>query len=134
MVKINFDVKKHKLENGLEVITIKKDTQISSINIGVKVGALNENLSEKGISHYIEHMLFKGTENRTFQKLNDDLEALGGEYNAYTDFSQTVYSISCLEEELKSAIEILSDMLICSKFPEEEVERKRSNISRDKIK
>ena len=53
MVKINFDVKKHKLENGLEVITIKKDTQISSINIGVKVGALNENLSEKGISHYI---------------------------------------------------------------------------------
>ena len=128
MVKINFDVKKHKLENGLEVITIKKDTQISSINIGVKVGALNETLSEKGISHYIEHMLFKGTEKRTFQKLNDDLEALGGEYNAYTDFSQTVYSISCLEEELKSAIEILSDMLICSKFPEEEVEKERGVI------
>lgn len=128
MVKINFDVKKHKLENGLEVITIKKDTQISSINIGVKVGALNESLNEKGISHYIEHMLFKGTENRTFQKLNDDLEALGGEYNAYTDFSQTVYSISCLEDELKSAIEILSDMLISSKFPEEEIEKERGVI------
>lgn len=128
MLKINFDVKKHKLENGLEVITIKKDTQISSINIGVKVGALNESLNEKGISHYIEHMLFKGTENRTFQKLNDDLEALGGEYNAYTDFSQTVYSISCLEDELKSAIEILSDMLICSKFPEEEIEKERGVI------
>ena len=128
MVKINFDVKKHKLENGLEVITIKKDTQISSINIGVKVGALNESLNEKGISHYIEHMLFKGTENRSFQKLNDDLEALGGEYNAYTDFSQTVYSISCLEEELKSAIEILSDMLICPKFPEEEIEKERGVI------
>ena len=128
MVKINFDVKKHKLENGLEVITIKKDTQISSINIGVKVGALNESLNEKGISHYIEHMLFKGTEKRTFQKLNDDLEALGGEYNAYTDFSQTVYSISCLEDELKSAIEILSDMLICSKFPEEEIEKERGVI------
>ncbi|WP_297713701.1 pitrilysin family protein [Clostridium sp.] len=128
MVKINFDVKKHKLENGLEVITIKKDTQISSINIGVKVGALNESLNEKGISHYIEHMLFKGTENRTFQKLNDDLEALGGEYNAYTDFSQTVYSISCLEEELKNAIEILSDMLICPKFPEEEIEKERGVI------
>ena len=128
MVKINFDVKKHKLENGLEVITIKKDTQISSINIGVKVGALNETLSEKGISHYIEHMLFKGTENRIFQKLNDDLEALGGEYNAYTDFSQTVYSISCLEEELKRAIEILSDMLIYSKFPEEEIEKERGVI------
>lgn len=128
MVKINFDVKKHKLDNGLEVITINKDTQISSINIGVKVGALNETLSEKGISHYIEHMLFKGTENRTFQKLNDDLEALGGEYNAYTDYSQTVYSISCLEDELKNAIELLSDMLISSKFPKEEVEKERGVI------
>ena len=128
MVKINFDVKKHKLDNGLEVITINKDTQISSITIGVKVGALNETLSEKGISHYIEHMLFKGTENRTFQKLNDDLEALGGEYNAYTDYSQTVYSISCLEDELKNAIELLSDMLISSKFPKEEVEKERGVI------
>ena len=128
MVKINFDVKKHKLDNGLEVITINKDIQISSINIGVKVGALNETLSEKGISHYIEHMLFKGTENRTFQKLNDDLEALGGEYNAYTDYSQTVYSISCLEDELKNAIELLSDMLISSKFPKEEVEKERGVI------
>ena len=128
MVKINFDVKKHKLDNGLEVITINKDTQISSINIGVKVGALNETLSEKGISHYIEHMLFKGTENRTFQKLNDDLEALGGEYNAYTDYSQTVYSISCLEDELKNAIELLSDMLISCKFPKEEVEKERGVI------
>ena len=128
MVKINFDVKKHKLDNGLEVITINKDTQISSINIGIKVGALNETLSEKGISHYIEHMLFKGTESRTFQKLNDDLEALGGEYNAYTDYSQTVYSISCLEDELKNAIELLSDMLISSKFPKEEVEKERGVI------
>ena len=122
MIKLNFDVKKHKLKNGLEIITIKKDTQISSINIGIKVGALNEELSEKGISHYIEHMIFKGTNNRTFQKLNDDLESLGGEYNAYTDYSQTVYSISCLEEELKSAIELLSDMLINSIFPKEEVD------------
>ena len=128
MVKINFDVKKHKLKNGLEIITIKKDTQISSINIGIKVGALNESISEKGISHYIEHMLFKGTKNRTFQKLNDDLEALGGEYNAYTDFSQTVYSISCLEEELKNGIEILSDMLVNSTFPSEEIEKERGVI------
>ena len=98
MVKLNFDVKKHILPNGLEVLTIKKDTQISSINVGIKVGALNESLNEKGISHFIEHMLFKGTINRNFEALNDDLESLGGEYNAYTDYSQTVYSISCLEE------------------------------------
>ena len=128
MVKINFDVKKHKLDNGLEVITINKDTQISSINIGIKVGALNETLEEKGISHFIEHMIFKGTENRTFQRLNDELESLGGEYNAYTDYSQTVYSISCLEEEFINGIELLSDMLINSKLPEEEVDKERGVI------
>ena len=128
MVKLNFDVKTHILKNGLEVITIKKNTQISSINIGIKVGALNESLEEKGISHYIEHMIFKGTKNRTFQKLNDELEALGGEYNVFTDYSQTVYSISCLEEELKNAIELLSDMLINSEFPEEEIDKERGVI------
>ena len=87
MIKLNFDVKEHILPNGLEILTIKKDTQISSINIGIKVGALYENISQKGISHFIEHMVFKGTEKRNFQTLNDELEALGGEYNAYTDFT-----------------------------------------------
>lgn len=128
MIKLNFDVKKHLLPNGLEALTIKKDTQISSINIGIKVGALYEKLSEKGISHFIEHMLFKGTNKRTFQVLNDELEALGGEYNAYTDFSSTVYSISCLEEELTNGIEILSDMVTSSILLQEEIEKERGVI------
>lgn len=128
MVKLNFDVKKHLLSNGLEVLTIKKDTQISSINIGVRVGALYEKTKEKGISHFIEHMIFKGTENRTFHKLNDELEALGGEYNAYTDYSSTVYTISCLEEELSNAIELLGDMVTKSIFLEEEIEKERGVI------
>ena len=128
MIKLNFDVKKHLLPNGLEILTIKKDTQISSINIGIKVGALYEKVSEKGISHFIEHMLFKGTQKRTFQVLNDELEALGGEYNAYTDFTSTVYSISCLEEELINGIEILSDMVTSSIFLQEEIEKERGVI------
>lgn len=61
MFKLNFDVERHFLDNGLEVITIKKDTKISAINVGIKVGSLYENMNEKGISHFIEHMLFKGT-------------------------------------------------------------------------
>ena len=56
MLKLNFDVKKHYLDNGLEILTIKKDTQIASINLGVKVGSIYESLEEKGISHFIEHM------------------------------------------------------------------------------
>ena len=128
MIKLNFDVKKHKLENGLEVLTIKKDTQISSINVGIKVGSLNESKDEKGISHFIEHMMFKGTTKRGFEKLNDDLESLGGEYNAYTDYSITVYSISCLEEELGNEIELLGDMVTNSVFLKEEIEKERGVI------
>ena len=128
MIKLNFDVKKHLLPNGLEILTIKKDTQISSLNIGIKVGALYEKVSEKGISHFIEHMIFKGTNKRSFQLLNDELEALGGEYNAYTDFTSTVYSISCLEEELKNGIEILADMVTSSIFLQEEIEKERGVI------
>lgn len=128
MFKLNFDVKKHFLDNGLEVVTIKKDTKITSINVGVKVGSLYENIDEKGISHFIEHMLFKGTKSRTYEKLNDELEFLGGEYNAYTDYTSTVYTISCLEEELINAIDIIGDMIINPAFDSEELEKERGVI------
>lgn len=128
MLKLNFDVKKHYLDNGLEILTIKKDTQIASINLGVKVGAIYESLEEKGISHFIEHMLFKGTNKRNNEELNNELESLGGEYNAYTDYNSTVYTISCLSEELENACILLGDMITSSNFPEEEIERERGVI------
>lgn len=128
MLKLNFDVKRHFLDNGLEVITIKKDTKITSINVGIKVGSLYEEINEKGISHFIEHMLFKGTKTRTYEKLNDELEFLGGEYNAYTDYTSTVYTISCLEEEIKNAINILGDMIINPSFNSDELEKERGVI------
>ena len=128
MLKLNFDVKKHYLDNGLEILTIKKDTQIASINLGVKVGAIYESLEEKGISHFIEHMLFKGTNKRNNEELNDELQSLGGEYNAYTDYNSTVYTISCLSEELENACILLGDMITSSNFPEEEIERERGVI------
>lgn len=128
MIKLNFDVKRHTLVNGLEVITINKDTQIASINIGVKVGALYENIEEKGISHFIEHTLFKGTTSRSDEELNEELEALGGEYNAYTDYDATVYTISCLMEEFKNAAELLGDMITNPAFDKDEIEKERGVI------
>lgn len=73
-------------------------------------------------------MLFKGTKNRSYETLNDELEFLGGEYNAYTDYTSTVYTISCLDEELKNAIDILGDMIINPKFDKEELEKERGVI------
>ncbi|MBU5485418.1 insulinase family protein [Clostridium sp. MSJ-11] len=123
-----FDSNKYRLSNGVELISIKKETQIFSIHAGVKVGSLFETKSEKGISHFVEHMLFKGTINRTNEKLNNDLEALGGEYNAYTDHNCTVYSVTALKEEFNNSIEILSDMIKQSIFPEVELEKERGVI------
>ena len=128
MLKLNFDVKRHFLDNGLEVVTVKKDTQIASVNVGINVGSLYENMDEKGIAHFIEHMLFKGTKKRNYEEINDELELLGGEYNAYTDYTATVYTISCLTEEIKNGVEILGDMIINSAFREEEIEKERGVI------
>lgn len=128
MINKIFDAKDTILENGLRVITIKKDTKITSVHCGVKCGPLYEKESEKGISHFIEHMLFKGTSKRNNEQLNDELEQLGGEYNAYTDYTCTVYGITALEDELENIIELLSDMIINSTFPLEEVEKERGVI------
>jgi len=128
MIKLNFDVKRHILANWLEVITINKDTQIAAINIGIKVGALYESLEQKGISHFIEHTLFKGTTTRSDEELNEELEALGGEYNAYTDYDATVYTINCLMEEFENAVELLGDMVINPKFDKGEIEKERGVI------
>jgi len=123
-----FDAKQKVLPNGIKLITIKKDTQIAAIHTGIKIGSIYESANEKGISHFIEHMLFKGSKVRTNEQLNIELEALGGEYNAYTDNTSTVYSITTLSEELEKSIELLSDMLINASFPNEEIEKERDVI------
>lgn len=72
--------------------------------------------------------MFKGTINRTGEELNDELEALGGEYNAYTDYDVTVYTISCLMEEFKKATELLADMIVNPTFDKNEIEKERGVI------
>ena len=128
MSKEIFNTKQTELSNGIKLITIKKDSQISAIHFGVNIGSLYEEKNEKGIAHFIEHMLFKGTKSRTNEKLNSDLENLGGEYNAYTDFNCTVYSATILNEELENGVELFGDMLLNSTFPKDEIEKERGVI------
>ncbi|EOD00740.1 M16 family metallopeptidase [Caldisalinibacter kiritimatiensis] len=123
-----FDAKEYILDNGIQLVTIKKETKLASIHIGLKVGSLYEDMDEKGISHFIEHMLFKGTEKRDNAQVNQDLEERAGSYNAYTDYTSTVYSITSLSDELESSIEVLYDIIINSTFPEEEVEKEKGVI------
>ncbi|WP_346915607.1 pitrilysin family protein [Clostridium sp.] len=128
MKKFLFDTIETYLENELRLITIKKETQIASLNIGVKVGAVCEGKQERGISHFIEHMLFKGTVNRDNEKLNSDLENLGGEYNAYTDYMSTVFNTTTLNEELDESLELISELLQHPTFLEEHIEKERGVI------
>jgi predicted Zn-dependent peptidase len=128
MKKFLFDTIETYLENGLRLITIKKETQIASLNIGVKVGAVCEGKQERGISHFIEHMLFKGTVHRDNEKLNSDLENLGGEYNAYTDYMSTVFNTTTLNEELNESLELIGDLLQHPTFLEEHIEKERGVI------
>ena len=136
MKRWTFDENTIILPNGLKVITIKKDTRLASINIGVNIGSLYEDEKELGMSHFVEHMLFKGTKNRSNEQLNRELEFLGGDYSAYTDYISTVYSITCLDEEFEKGIELLSDMVLNSSFDEKEMKKEKgvvlSEIKSDK--
>ncbi|MBE6044529.1 MAG: insulinase family protein [Clostridium thermopalmarium] len=123
-----FDLKTYILDNGLKLVTIKKDTQLAAIHVGVKIGSIYEKKEEKGIAHFVEHMMFKGTKNRDNEELNEELEQRAGEYNAYTDYDCTVYSITALNDEVEESLKLLSDMLINSTFPEEEIEKERGVI------
>lgn len=128
MSKEIFNTKQTELSNGIKLITIKKDSQIAAVHVGINIGSLFEEKKEKGIAHFIEHMLFKGTTSRNNEKLNSDLENLGGEYNAYTDFNCTVYSATILGEELENGVTLLGDMLLNSTFPIDEIEKERGVI------
>lgn len=128
MNKLMFNSCNHSMNNGLKVVTIKKETKLASIHVGLKVGAMFEDKHEKGVSHLIEHMLFKGTKSRSNERLNEELEFLGGDYNAYTDYTCTVYGVTALEEELEKSVELLSDMLINSTFTKEELEKEKNVI------
>lgn len=123
-----FDALEVTLKNGLRLVTIKRDTSIASVQAGVKVGSLYENDKEKGVSHFIEHMLFKGTKLFNNEELNSLLEERGGEYNAYTDYNCTVLSMTALMEEIEECIKLMAQMLISPTFSEEELEKERGVI------
>lgn len=120
----------NKLKNGLNyVLAPLKETEAVTILILIKTGSRYETAGNNGISHFIEHLLFKGTKKRpTSFHLTKELDALGAEYNAFTDKDHTGYYIKVVKEHLASAVEILSDMLYNPLFEQKEIERERGVI------
>ncbi|SDY90439.1 M16 family metallopeptidase [Tindallia californiensis] len=122
-------IEQYKLGNGLRIVTEKMD-HVKSVTIGVwvKSGVVNENRDQNGIAHFVEHMLFKGTHNRSARQIAEEIDRVGGQINAYTSREYTCYYIKILDEHVLLAIDILMDMLFFSVFDESEIEKEKMVI------
>ncbi|MDR2749990.1 MAG: insulinase family protein, partial [Clostridiales bacterium] len=117
------------LDNGLRVALEEMDFVRSiSLGIWVKNGSRNENPASSGISHFIEHMLFKGTDSRTAKQIADDMDRIGGHINAFTSKEYTCYYTRLLDTHFDFAIDVLSDMFFRSKFDDKEIVKERNVI------
>lgn len=118
-----------KLSNGIPVLMDNIDS-INTISLGifVKTGSRDEYPEESGVSHYIEHMMFKGTTNRTAKDISEEVDNEGGMINAYTSRDTTCYYIQMLSNKIEKGVEILSDMFANSTFTEENLEKERNVI------
>lgn len=118
--------KKTVLPNGVRIITEEID-YVRSVSVGLWVGAGSRDEREgyEGISHFIEHMLFKGTKNRTARELAESLESVGGQLNAFTTKEYTCFYAKVLDEDMDLANDVLSDMFFNSLFDEKEIEKEK---------
>ena len=127
-------VRRQVLPNGVRIVTEKIDyVQSASIGIWVGVGARDETDDIRGISHVIEHMLFKGTPTRTAPQISDEIDRVGGYLNAFTDKENTCYYAKVLQEHVTVAIDVLSDIFLNSLLDSEEL-AKEKNVILEEIK
>ena len=117
------------LSNGLRVVA-EYIPHFPSVSVGLWIGAgsMYETQEESGLSHFVEHMLFKSTENRTTREIAVEMDALGGQVNAFTSKECTCYYAKVIAEHLERTMNLLSDLLLHAKMDEEEFEKERGVI------
>jgi predicted Zn-dependent peptidase len=116
------------LKNGMTVILEKRDLPVVSVAFAVRNGGVNEKESEKGISHFIEHMLYKGTPTRDAKKIAEDIEKRGGDLNGFTSEEITAYWCKMPSRHLSVALDVLGDMVRNPLFDKVELEKERKVI------
>ncbi|MBI3606313.1 MAG: insulinase family protein [Nitrospirae bacterium] len=121
--------KKILLDNGIRVV-VEKVPSVKSVSIGiwVNVGSRDEEGSEHGLSHFLEHMFFKGTKKKSAKALAQEMDSLGGEMNAFTSRETTTFYTKVLDEHLPKAIDILSDVFHHSTFAPDEIKKEKKVI------
>ena len=118
-----------RLPSGLTVVTERME-RVETVSLGAYVasGSRHETAAENGVSHFLEHMAFKGTERRSAAAIAEEIEAVGGHLNAYTAREQTAYYAKVLKEDIGLAADIIGDILTHSTFEPAELERERGVI------
>ena len=126
---MDIEVNKTILENGIRILT-KEMPCLHSVSMGVwvNVGARDESPAENGLSHFIEHMIFKGTKKRTAFHIAKEFDAIGGQTNAFTAMEGTCYHAKVMDTHLETMVDILTDIFLNSVFDAEEVEKERMVI------
>ena len=126
---LNTSIQKTTLENGLQIVTENVESVKSvSAGIWVKTGSRNESENLAGITHYLEHMLFKGTKKRSAYDIAQSMESVGGYLNAFTSTEYTCYYARCLDTKINNALDVLTDMVRNSQFPEKEMEKEKKVV------
>jgi len=122
-----------RFENGLEVLVLRDDfAPVVSVQGWVRVGSMHEEeFLGGGISHLIEHLVFKGTTHFGGQEIAKAVQSIGGQLNAYTSFDRTVYHVDGPVEGWDTAMRVVSDLIFFPKFPEDEFEREKEVIRRE---
>lgn len=120
------------LSNGISIFVDPVDTiDMVSVVVGVNVGSRFESKEEEGLAHFVEHMMFDGTTNRTAEEIFKQINSVGGQINAYTSKSMTMYYAKVRSEHFELALDVLSDMIKNSTFPEEEIEKEKGVITEE---
>ncbi len=123
------DIQKTEMRNGLVVASeVMRHLRSVSLGVWLKSGSRFEESHSAGISHFIEHLLFKGTKTRSVAKIAEVIDSVGGQLNAFTEKEFVGFYAKVLDEHLPLAFELLSDMIINPAFPASEIERERNVI------
>lgn len=120
------------LDNGLTVIYQERDTNSVAVEVMVKVGSNDEKADERGISHFIEHMVFEGTKKRgDSKKIANEIEKIGGELNAYTSNERTCFFAKVLKKQFDVALDVLSDIVQNPLFREEDINKEKKIVEKE---
>ena len=113
----------HTLDNGLRIIHLPSDSKVVYCGYQINAGTRNEEPGEEGLAHFCEHVTFKGTERRKAWHILNCLESVGGDLNAYTNKEGTVYYSAILKEHIARAVDLLSDIVFHSVYPQTEIDK-----------